>query len=591
MSRSRLALRRLGLPACLLLLLAPVAAAAAAPAPRVDARGFIDVWQLRQDVIALEPQVASDDTDGCWPEAFDPDVPPTDEEVAAYDAEGKACEARVHARFAAYDQARAALNTVWRPLLLAALAKGDPVAEVLLRRCDTTPVLDRSGIETTCDEDRQKQAVARARLKAIGFVPAEDLAAELVRDWGNPGVPRDQRERNQLAVLRAMRHGVLGFDQMLVDVGGGNTADSSYALNLHRRWAVMEAARQEAPRAFTFFPGSNSAGWATQELVDLRLNRQPRVPGYMTWGPALFYGGSNDPYTGPRYWRAGGETVYVGPIEAVHVEIGEGHSRDVPVSGEGVADFQRERRQLLADMQANIDRYLKADPRWAVFLLERAGRHEWVPYGTKTRTHLVDPGFVGTWVLQRAAADWTSPLVPVRGKAVIRRDGEFLRMTAQAEAAAEPLPDLRHCLLRYSGGLTYAKTADPGGEDPLHTMLGYFYSGGGTKPGSFSKQGANREAVAPFAPAMRYRQVLLQCAQGESVDNARIRFVLLAGDTLVEFGARDPWHGGLAVRHYRRWKPGMPLPADPPPPSALERARQTVEKWQEKAADWWKQSR
>lgn len=60
------------------------------------------------------------------------------------------------------------------------------------------------------------------------------------------------------------------------------------------------------------------------------------------------------------------------------------------------------------------------------------------------------------------------------------------------------------------------------------------------------------EAVAPLDPKKHYQQVLMQCPDAESDDNSRVRFLLLAENTLIEVAASSAYGSKLAIRHYRR---------------------------------------
>lgn len=105
-------------------------------------------------------------------------------------------------------------------------------------------------------------------------------------------------------------------------------------------------------RAFVFCTGQYG-NWPTDSFRTLSLNR-PRAltPGYLTWGRELHYGGSPSIYTGrTQFWPSW---------------------------------------QLQDDTDAAVEKLLKQEPRWGVFLLRRVGRHEWVPYGAVSDTGRLD---------------------------------------------------------------------------------------------------------------------------------------------------------------------------------------------------------
>jgi hypothetical protein len=114
------------------------------------------------------------------------------------------------------------------------------------------------------------------------------------------------------------------------------------------------------------------------------------------------------------------------------------------------------------------------------------------------------------------------------GRAVIKRDGEYTRMSTTIEGAQEPLLNVVDCTLRYSGGEI-----------------------GGTPPLMENRQIASAEARAPLKEKARYKQVLMQCDNAEAAEVDRVRFLLLAGDVLIEIGASNVF-GAASLRHYHR---------------------------------------
>ncbi len=429
--------------------------------PNVSRGYLIDVWRLREDVKYVESFTASDNIDECTLEG-DPDtpVPSLKQQKLNLNTEEN-CIREIHTAYEKYQKIFKQFNDAYLPVMYEAIRQGDKVAEVIMRQCDTTTALDRSDIESTCDEDSNKRKIAFSRLKAIGFAPA----------YKDPGATGKR---------------------------------------VHGR------------RAFTF-KRSNSRAWNTDSFAYLRLNREPQTPGFLTWGTELYFAGSKDFYTGLENFDAPWNGAY---IEAEDKEI---------------------------------DRYLNQDPRWAVFLLHRIGYHEWVPEGMKSATHILDSSWEGRYELKKRADNWILPMKPEKGQAIIERDGEFMKITIESEINRHPLKRVKQCSLRYSGGLTYYPELTPSGQSPLNTMLGYFYRAGANrsarsafpKAGAFHKDGDNKEAVAPFHPKKRYKQVLMQCKNAESDRSGSLRFLLLANDILVEFGGSA---GKLAVRHYARVK-------------------------------------
>lgn len=125
----------------------------------VDERGYVDVWQLRRDVARVEALEILDEQYACYPDmAAGPDSPTREQLIDQ-------CAARTRARLRAYRAALASFNAAWLPTLREAISKGDPIAEVVMRQCSTTNVLDRSGFESSCDTDAKRRSVAAQRLR------------------------------------------------------------------------------------------------------------------------------------------------------------------------------------------------------------------------------------------------------------------------------------------------------------------------------------------------------------------------------------------------------------------------------------------
>jgi hypothetical protein len=259
----------------------------------------------------------------------------------------------------------------------------------------------------------------------------------------------------------------------------------------------------------------------------------------------LHYGGGSTLYTGPHYWR-----IYPSRIVS-YSSITD--STEV-IAGLGNAEFEHDRTQLLTEIEANITRYVAEDARWAVFLLHRVGHHEWEPEGIQSVTGTLSPVWEGTWALEKEAPDWTSPMKSAHGHALIERSGSDFQITIAADQQEDPFLNVEKCNLRYSGGSTYPPKVGPNGQDPMSTVFGYM-AYAERVAGGFTEPGANREAVAPLDPATRYNQVLMLCAGGEGLDSARVRFLLLASDTLVEVGR---------ARSISRATIGEALPPDKP---------------------------
>lgn len=231
---------RLATIAALLIALAPCAAAKPMRfAPKTDARGFIDVWQLRRDVARAESHYYAAISPCEY--RFTGHADETKAEERAYER----CRKHFDRLKAVSERVDAAFNRAWRPVILRSMQLGDPIAEVIMRNCDTTPVLDRHDIAATCDADSDKRNAAIARLRSIGFMPA---------------VPNHTRS--------------------LVP------------------FFVPSKVLQNAPRAFTvdlryLNNGFDNFSQVSEALGKLRLNRQPLTPGYLTFGSESYYRGGS----------------------------------------------------------------------------------------------------------------------------------------------------------------------------------------------------------------------------------------------------------------------------------------------------------
>lgn len=502
------------------------------PQPKVDSRGFIDVWQLRRDVAAVEPLMATEDTDSCYSEG-NPDAPElSKKEMKALERSERACVAEVERHIKAYRRAFDSFNKAWLPVLVNAARRGDKVAEVILRQCDTTPVLDRSQIESTCDEDPNRREIAIARLKKTGFEPA---FAQEVTPLSRPNGNRDPEQMRvfQDYIFGLLRQGIFGG----ADVGSATNVNPDEDPVAASRGQVIEAALQEVGRAFTYSSGRD-AGWKTDGFTTLSLNRKPLTPGFLTLGKELHFGGGNSIYTGIRFWRR---------------DSGAGVKRVEEFTGTiADADFIKLLRSTLVASNENTERHLKEDPRWGVFVINRIGHHEWVPEGMASETSKLRSEWLGQWELETVFngyyPDWTRASEPTAAtRATIFKDGDNTLITfLSASPSGAPLQDAIGCQLRYSGGMTYLPSSNPDEAASGETVLGYY----GAYPIPMI-----REVFKPLKSTNRYRQVLVQCPEGEWFDNLRTRFLLLAGNTMIEV-ARE--RVGMTVRHFRRVSSSLP---------------------------------
>ena len=344
----------------------------ASAAQTLDERGFIQVWALRLDSIQAGSlplgqgeceygegeDVAEQLSLLKGKKARQAYLRRVKREQAQDDKNHLICE-REQARLRAnYLAMRKRFNQVWLPALKQAMSKGDPVAEVILRLCETSSVLDRTGIASDCSPDAADKQIARQRLQAIGFQPA--LHAYLVDD-GNPAMhtPCDQADAGARSLciyrrqaddvanrIKFMRHGFLavekGYNVCQVD------ADQPDALAI-----IEDCQRQQnmiaalAGRARRFYTVGQLDAHVPDTLFSLSLAR-------------------------PILQALPGTPARTLPFDARgKVTRGDFKEFSDPQFQE---KFYRELEALIEETDANITADLQREPRWAVFLIERLNR-------------------------------------------------------------------------------------------------------------------------------------------------------------------------------------------------------------------------
>lgn len=520
------------------------------PKPAVDRNGRIDVWQLRRDLAQVESLVAGDNTDHCYSEGGggeENESPLSESErqrqqlaIQETHTATKACEADVHERYATYKRVQDAFNAAWLPVLQDAVKKGDMVAEVIMRQCDTTPVLDRSRIESSCDEDPQRRIIAAKRLREIGFRPAIDIVSEPgYCEFSSCGSRSPKgREALQEIVLNAFRHGNFGSVHYEATGYWEVKNDPRLEKQLKHNASLIEAARQDVTRAFRFV-GRDSE---SRNEAALKLNRKPSRPIHLTWGPETIR--PDGTRLEENHWRSYSNAA----LCTNNVEFRQ-----------MVSDL----RNLLRETEDNIAQYLKQDRRWAVFLMQRVGHHEWVPWeqdGASVSHDEFDPLWLGHWELSQTITEFAPPGGSSQGEgsADISRLGGATRITIRTRhPKSPPLRDVADCELRYSGGLTHYSMKG----SISHTPLGDADDLGKDANRGFDYKGYNWlnadgkiNGLEPLEQDKRYPQVLMQCSDAEMQNNDMVRFLLLAGDTLIEVASRAPACEPLYIRHFKRAK-------------------------------------
>ncbi len=504
---------------------------------------FIDVWDLRRDVIKTEALFATDNYDGCTGKEGEAEEDTrTPEEIERENKIEEKCVALSTEKYTQYTSALSRFNAKWQPLLLKAIESGDPVAEVIMRQCSTTDVINRSKIESTCDNDESRKAVAAIRLREINFAPAFDWASENA-PYRNFNADNKIFKKASNYLLEQFKYGIFGYCGS--DVRAYETENSSDD-ELKRLTRIIGGVLQVAPRAFTFPDGKNVNG----NLSTIRLNRQPVTPVKLTWGPR-FYVNSN------LLEFAGLNTFWYG-LNNMHNNIRK-IPRGFQTSIDNVLD-------LVVTTESTIDRYLKDDPRWAVFLLNRVGHHEWDPVGVKSKTSSIKKELLGKWEITKTFEDWKlieNYDTPLSAETVkIYKDGEVTKIDFYAKKmVTPPLENGLGCILRYSGASTFLPeiTSHANSQSWQQSMLGLLKE----RSDQVEPDTINAAAFAPFDPKKVYEQILVLCPEGESTNTQQLRFLLLAEGALVEVAARSPntqrpfadfKTDPIYIRHYKHVK-------------------------------------
>lgn len=531
----------------------------------LDERGRVNVWLLREDVRQVEAAEASEDTQHCYKEGS-PDDPPLSRAAQAREAQAeKKCVQRTQQAVDDYQAQRQAFNAKWQGALLQAIRSGDEVAEVIWHQCTTTPAIDRSALASTCDADPKHRQEAARRLRNIGFEAAFDGEAEGTVPAWEPDQNR-RRTQSQERILRQMEAGVFG-SWTIEAYHGGNAPHSPEELFDMRRAAVLSAASILVRRSFTHvrLQGGNEHASHAQ----LRLNRKPLGTPTLAWSANVFHSGS--PYTGPYDPAWDGFTAY----------LNYDRHREITVGGPRDAQYQRMLHHTLTRSEKRIDAWLQRDPRWAVFVLHRHGHHEWIPQGMDSPLGQLDPAWEGQWVLHQKFVDFKPVALPAAEAAAQLRI-RVSQPPAIAQFAEVGTPGYA-CALRYSGASSPRPEGNRHATTATATALGYLPA---LSPAISPYDPGPTEAFAPLSPHKSYKQVLVQCPQGEWPDNRNKRFLFLANDTLVEM--RKPQGSrSLEMLHWRRAAaldanaqfPPLPPPFDLTPVLArLDQAARAAEK-------------
>lgn len=469
--------------------------------------GFIDVFALRTAVAKLESLQPTIDEESC---------------------ETQSCIIKIEQSKKTFESARAVFMNQWGPALLNAIHKGDEVAEVIWRQCTTTPVIERAALASTCDDDPQRRAEAAKRLQQIGFEAAFDAQAE-----GNlPAWEPDQNKRTVLSqerTLREMKAGVYGGLTLDSSVGGNAPRNKEGLLSLQRE-AAIDAASTLVRRSFSHIRTQSGSNYGSH--AQLRLNRKALGTPTLAWSANVF--NSGHPYTGAFDPAWGGFAVY----------LQYDNHRKIMVGGDEDVQYLRMLYDTLANSEQRIDYWLKRDSRWSVFLLHRYGHHEWIPEGMNSPLAHLNPRWGGEWILDKTFVNFEPKANPGSAHLSIRV-GQQQTVAQFQEGDTSPYA----CELRYSGANSLIPQNKNHAETATTTALGYLPSLAQISPHADGPA----KPFEPMNPKNVYRQVLVQCPQGEWPDNRNKRFFFLAQNTLIEIyqpqGSSD-----LTIRHWQRKK-------------------------------------
>lgn len=532
------------------------------PSPTVDARGFIDVWQLRHDLAIIEPFVANDTSHLCrleYESDGNGDVVTEEQRQQRQMRADKAhaqeeiCRANVQKSIDDYNRLRDAFNAAWMPVLLEAIQKGDQVAEVILLNCETSPVIDRSRISSTCTN----WGAAVRRLKEIEFAAAIPPAFCSDNNCGQPYGIGTLTMQNH--VLDAFRNGAFGQVPYAATIDAPDDGTNDLKYKIARNRALINAAAQDVQRAFVYGPSEYVNGKAPHH-VKLSLNRSVLFPPFLAWGPDLILGGERhhqshwrtNPYS-PALCKAGYipgtplcRQVFFGRAPQINPK-----ERNLALDPERwivAPEFEADLTRLLQRSNESIATALALDPRWSVFLLNRIGHHEWVPEGMQSPNGQIDRAWVGRWQLTRQYVEFVPQPLVAGAVARIEAEGAATRITIKSTGEqVSPLRDVTNCMLRYSGGATL-RGKEPFGKPHNIGKWGYNTS---KDTARYSPCGG-LNGLDPLDPATQYKQVLMQCEGAEMPSNDSVRFLLRNGDTMIEFASEGPDGKDLYIRHFSR---------------------------------------
>ncbi len=339
------------------------------PNAKADHRGWVDVWTLRLDISALST-MPKGEQECAYEGDGEEDVPhfKTKKERLAYQRQREKaaredervrqqCERAEQVKKSKYEAALSLVNSRWMPLLRTAIQAGDPVAEVILRLCETAPMLDRAELASDCSENIEKQAEAKKRLEAIGFQPA--LHRYTMTDDGAFSQYFDKICRSKPAAQQAecdAQNRVQRYTRILSILKTGFLAVAEGHNTCHAAdvTPVLDALAEECQRQMWLMMG-----------IPTRVQRF-YTAGLLDEAPDGVF-----------------ELTLARPVlKGMPAKL----SRDWPFASRGSLTrnnhnafsdpqfqqkFYAELDRFTAQVEANISADLQKEPRWAVFLIER----------------------------------------------------------------------------------------------------------------------------------------------------------------------------------------------------------------------------
>lgn len=246
------------------------------------------------------------------------------------------CEADRARQEKVFNLYKDAFNKKWIPILEKAMQAGDPVAEVVLRLCDTAPILDRNGIASDCSDNAKDREFAKARLELINFRPALHKYANT--KFGDKGF--ECNAADPIAKERCNSMAEIARYKRILDVMRSGYLDAAEPLITCR----MNFANEELDRL---------EDECLRQFYVTRVVAQRAEYGYA--GNLALVHGNEFP---------GGESSF-----SFDARLDWPSIKDKNFRGKLESDAEK----ILAEVHSSIQRDLRKDSRWGVFLVKKIG--------------------------------------------------------------------------------------------------------------------------------------------------------------------------------------------------------------------------